>query len=110
MRVLNLGLTSVEATPNKRYNLVNGTGAIIKSITLYDGSVTLDKITNFSDYSAPFHNVLSYGSIVYTNYFLAFIVASVILLVGMLGSIVLTLNKKYIKPYMTKTRRSECCL
>jgi hypothetical protein len=52
MRVLNLGLTSVEATPNKRYNLVNGTGSIIKSITLYDGSVTLDKVTNFSDYSA----------------------------------------------------------
>jgi len=52
MRVLNLGLTSVETTPNKRYNLVNGTGSIIKSITLYDGSVTLDKVTNFSDYSA----------------------------------------------------------
>lgn len=52
MRILNLGLTSAETTPNKRYNLVNGTGSIIKSITLYDGSVTLDKITNFSDYSA----------------------------------------------------------
>jgi hypothetical protein len=52
MRILNLGLTSVETTPNKRYNLVNGVGSAIKSITLYDGSTTLDKITNFSDYSA----------------------------------------------------------
>jgi hypothetical protein len=52
MRILNLGLTSVETTAGKRYNLVNGVGSAIKSITLYDGSTTLDKITNFSDYSA----------------------------------------------------------
>jgi hypothetical protein len=52
MRILNLGLTSAETTAGKRYNLVNGVGSAIKSITLYDGSTTLDKITNFSDYSA----------------------------------------------------------
>jgi len=51
MRILNLGLTSTEAT-DKRYNLVNGVGAIIKNIYLYDGSVILDKVINFGDYSA----------------------------------------------------------
>lgn len=51
MRILNLGLTSTEGT-DKRYNLVNGVGAIIKNIYLYDGSVILDKIINFGDFSA----------------------------------------------------------
>jgi hypothetical protein len=51
MRVLNLGLTSTEGT-DKRYNLVNGVGAIIKNIYLYDGAVILDKIINFGDFSA----------------------------------------------------------
>lgn len=51
MRILNLGLTSVE-TSEKRYNLVNGAGAVIKNIYLYDGSVVLDKIINFGDFSA----------------------------------------------------------
>lgn len=51
MRILNLGLTSVE-TSEKRYNLVNGAGAVIKNIYLYDGSVILDKIINYGDFSA----------------------------------------------------------
>lgn len=51
MRILNLGLTAVETT-EKRYNLVNGAGAVIKNIYLYDGSVVLDKIINFGDFSA----------------------------------------------------------
>jgi hypothetical protein len=51
MRILNLGLTSIE-TNEKRYNLVNGAGAVIKNIYLYDGSVVLDKIINFGDFSA----------------------------------------------------------
>ncbi len=51
MRILNLGLTSVE-TSEKRYNLVNGAGAIIKNIYLYDGSIILDKIINYGDFSA----------------------------------------------------------
>ena len=51
MRILNLGLKSVE-TSEKRYNLVNGVGAVIKNIYLYDGSVILDKVINFADYSA----------------------------------------------------------
>lgn len=51
MRILNLGLTSTEGT-DKRYNLVNGVGSIIKNIYLYDGSVILDKIINFGDFSA----------------------------------------------------------
>lgn len=51
MRILNLGLTSVE-TSEKRYNLVNGVGAVVKNIYLYDGSVIIDKVINFGDYSA----------------------------------------------------------
>lgn len=51
MRILNLGLTSTVGN-TKRYNLVNGVGAIIKNIYLYDGSVILDKVINFGDYSA----------------------------------------------------------
>ena len=51
MRILNLGLTSVE-TGEKRYNLVNGIGAVVKSFTLYSGSTVLDKIVNFADFSA----------------------------------------------------------
>ena len=51
MRILNLGLTAVQTT-DKRYNLVNGVGAIIKNIYLYDGSVILDKVINFGDFSA----------------------------------------------------------
>jgi len=51
MRILNLGLTSTEGT-DKRYNLVNGVGSVIKNIYLYDGSVILDKIINFGDFSA----------------------------------------------------------
>ena len=51
MRILNLGLTATEVG-EKRYNLVNGAGAVIKNIYLYDGSVILDKIINFGDFSA----------------------------------------------------------
>jgi hypothetical protein len=51
MRILNLGLTALEVG-EKRYNLVNGAGAVIKNIYLYDGSVILDKIINFGDFSA----------------------------------------------------------
>ncbi len=51
MRVLNLGLTAAELGDG-RYNLVNGVGSIIKNIYLYDGSVILDKVINFADYSA----------------------------------------------------------
>jgi len=51
MRILNLGLTATEVG-EKRYNLVNGAGSVIKNIYLYDGSVILDKIINFGDFSA----------------------------------------------------------
>lgn len=53
MRILNLGLTSAEfGMGTGRYNLVNGVGSIIKNVYLYDGSVILDKVINFADYSA----------------------------------------------------------
>jgi hypothetical protein len=51
MRILNLGLTATEVG-DKRYNLVNGAGSVIKNIYLYDGSVILDKIINYGDFSA----------------------------------------------------------
>jgi hypothetical protein len=52
MRILNLGITAIDANTG-RYNLINGaTGAIVKNIYLYDGSVVIDKIINFSDFSA----------------------------------------------------------
>jgi hypothetical protein len=51
MRILNLGLTATEVG-EKRYNLVNGAGSVIKNIYLYDGSVILDKIINYGDFSA----------------------------------------------------------
>jgi hypothetical protein len=51
MRILNLGLTST-AGNTKRYNLVNGIGAIVKNVYLYSGSTILDKVINFGDYSA----------------------------------------------------------
>lgn len=50
LRLLNVGLTAVENT--KRYNLVNGVGAIIKNITLYSDNTIIDKVVNFADYSA----------------------------------------------------------
>lgn len=50
LRLLNVGLTGVENT--KRYNLVNGVNAIIKNITLYSDNTIIDKVINFSDYSA----------------------------------------------------------
>jgi hypothetical protein len=50
LRLLNVGLTAVENT--KRYNLVNGVGAVIKNITLYSDNTIIDKVVNFSDYSA----------------------------------------------------------
>lgn len=52
MRILNLGLTAAELLGEKRYNLVNGVGAVIKNIYLYDGSVIIDKVINYADYSA----------------------------------------------------------
>lgn len=52
LRILNLGITAIDETTG-RYNLINGaTGAIIKNIYLYDGSVVIDKIINFADFSA----------------------------------------------------------
>jgi hypothetical protein len=51
MRILNLGLTAVDVG-EKRYNLIAGAGSVIKNIYLYDGSVVLDKIINFGDFSA----------------------------------------------------------
>jgi len=50
LRLLNVGLTAVDNT--KRYNLVNGVGAIIKNITLYSDNTIIDKVINFADYSA----------------------------------------------------------
>ena len=50
LRLLNVGLTAVDNT--KRYNLVNGVGAVIKNITLYSDNTIIDKVVNFSDYSA----------------------------------------------------------
>lgn len=52
LRILNLGITAIDANTG-RYNLINGaTGAIVKNIYLYDGSVVIDKIINFADFSA----------------------------------------------------------
>ena len=51
MRILNLGLHAVDVG-EKRYNLVNGAGAVVKNIYLYDGAVVLDKIINYGDFSA----------------------------------------------------------
>jgi hypothetical protein len=51
MRILNVGLTAVNVG-EKRYNLIAGAGSVIKNIYLYDGSVVLDKIINFGDFSA----------------------------------------------------------
>jgi hypothetical protein len=50
LRLLNVGLTGVENT--KRYNLVNGVGAIIRNITLYSDNTIIDKVINFADFSA----------------------------------------------------------
>lgn len=50
LRLLNVGLTAVDNT--KRYNLVNGVGAIVKNITLYSDNTIIDKVINFADYSA----------------------------------------------------------
>jgi hypothetical protein len=51
LRLLNVGLTASLGS-TKRYNLVNGVGAVIKNITLYSDNTIIDKVINFSDYSA----------------------------------------------------------
>jgi len=51
MRILNLGLTAA-TIGDGRYNLINGVGSVIKSIFLYDGSVQIDGVVNYADYSA----------------------------------------------------------
>lgn len=51
LRLLNVGLTaSLGAT--KRYNYVNGVGAVIKNITLYSDNTIIDKVINFADFGA----------------------------------------------------------
>jgi hypothetical protein len=50
LRLLNIGLKAISNT--RRYNLVNGVGAVIKNITLYSDNTIIDKVINFADYSA----------------------------------------------------------
>ena len=40
------------------------------------------------------HNIENLGQLIYTDYFFYYLVASLILLVAMIGAIVLTMNKK----------------
>jgi hypothetical protein len=50
LRLLNVGLTGIQN--GRRYNLVNGVGAVIKNITLYSDNTIIDKVINFADYNA----------------------------------------------------------
>lgn len=54
MRVCNLGVlaTSASATAGRTYNLITGTGGLLKNIYLYDDNTVLDQVLNYKDYGA----------------------------------------------------------
>ena len=61
---------------------------------------------SFSNSVMNFNNLNSLGSLLYLNYFFVFILAAIVLLIAMLGSIVLTLNvnkKTKRQDYYTQT-------
>jgi hypothetical protein len=64
MRLMNLGLIVNQQSiiDNDRYNIVTGTGAIIRNIYLYDGKTVLDSVTNFADIQA-FRNYNNLNSV-----------------------------------------------
>lgn len=64
MRLMNLGLVVNQQSviDNDRYNIVTGTGAIIRAIYLYDGKTPLDSVTHFADIQA-FRNYNNLNSV-----------------------------------------------
>ena len=67
MRLLNIGVTTVEDVP-VMYNLIGGAPSVIKNIYLYDGRQVLDQLTNHAHWMAFVHyNKSNSESIELTN-------------------------------------------
>jgi len=103
--VMMLNIKLVELNENTlRYLPI---GSLIGLIFLFQMFIVLDKdlaplsnvytditLYNWDKKIISFSNIQIIGQVIYTNYFYSFLVASMILLVSMIGAIVLTLHKQ----------------